>query len=179
MTRLLSLTPALLVVACGYGSEPVLLGVQPEDAAEPSASVAPRQYQKPAEADVDIPYIAGRPWEEVRDIVNAQLGDVTAVRELDPRDGKEYQLTHGLVRVKDGLVYLVRVDFESPTRRSAALVNVGMAPQVDHWYELSGEFRLRWEGGFERVRMGRYEEGSEMVTWVEALRWNPRTNRGR
>lgn len=168
----------LLLIACGFGDDPVLLGLQPEAAQSPLASSA-RGYEKPAEVTVDIPYIAGKPWEEVRDIVNAQLGDVVAVRELDPRDGKEIQLTGGLVRVKDGLVYLVRVDFASPTRRSAALVNVGFAPQVDKWFEMSGEFRLRYEGGFERVRMGRLEEGSELVTWVEAMRWNPRTNRGR
>lgn len=157
---------------------PILSGVGETDVARVEAvDVAP--YETPEGVVVDAPYLAGRSWEQVRDVVSAQLGDIQEVRALDPRDGTEYVLERGRVRVHDGQVYLVYLELPRATRRSSALLQTGFPPQADRWFELHDEFRLRWHAGFERLRMGRDEENPEMVIWVEALLRSPRNNRGR
>lgn len=159
----------LLFLACRT-NDPVLLGVQAT-----SADLAdPGTYTKPDHVVVDVNYLAGRNMSEVSGAVNTQLGDTVSVRELDPRDGQEITLERGMIRVKDDTVYLVRVDFERPVRRGAALAAVNIPHQVDNPTVLQDEYRVRWHNGFERIRMGREARGSEMIVWVEARRFDPR-----
>ncbi|MCB9791738.1 MAG: hypothetical protein H6741_03335 [Alphaproteobacteria bacterium] len=166
---------ALLVALLACTEEaPILSGLE-DPAAGVGEAVEARPYQKPEGVLVDVPYLGGRSWEQSRDLVSAQLGDIQEVVPLDPRDGTEYRFASGHVRVHDDLIYLVHVDLPRATRRSSALLELGFPPQADRWFELHDEFRLRWFSNFERLRMGRAEENPEMVTWVEAMRWNPRS----
>ncbi|MCB9759216.1 MAG: hypothetical protein H6739_05210 [Alphaproteobacteria bacterium] len=177
-----------LVVACT--EEPILTGLEPQGGvpasmrvdAGPEAPLAPPEpgpYQRPEGVLVDVSWLAGRSWDAARDQVSVQMGDIQAIHELDPRDGTEYVLEQGAVRVLDGVIYMVRVDLPRPMRRSTALFTAGLPTQVSRWYDLSDEWRLRWHAGFERIRVGKENRESEMAVWVEAMKWNPRTGRGR
>lgn len=169
----------LLLSSCGWlaADEPVLTGV-PDVEANPAQQEL-TSYALPKGVLVDMPFLAGQSWDQVRDQVGAQLGDIQGKTELDPRDGTEYLLERGKVRVKDGTIYLVHMDLPRPMRRGAALVAAGLPLQTDGWFSTTLEWRLRWTSGLERVRMGREQRDSEDVVWVEVLKWNPRNNRGR
>ena len=165
---------ALGLAACGQ-QEPILSGLR----AAPSAQAPGAPYVRPDHVLVDVSYLGGRSWEESRDVVDEQLGSIIERVELDPRDGVEIRLERGAVRVKDGQIYLITVTLPRPTRRAAALHSLNLPPQIDSWFSLTDELRARWEAGFERIRLGRSEPESEMIIWVEVMKWNPRTQRGR
>lgn len=163
-----------LLLAC-EPEEPVLSGLEPPSSVE-GPNAAPEPYRRAEGVYVDVQYLAGKSWQAVRDEVNAQLGDVQEIAELDPRDGREIRLERGFVREKEGRIYLVHVTLPRAMRRTAALHATGLPPQADDWHAFTHEYRLRWHGGFDRVRMGRIAADSEMVDWVEALRFDPRSS---
>lgn len=162
------------LAACA-AEEPILSGLRPT----PDAQAPGAPYVRPDHVLVDVSYLGGRSWEEARDVVDEQLGAITERVELDPRDGVEIRLERGAVRVKDGQIYLITVNLPRPTRRAAALHSVNLPPQIDSWFSLRDELRARWEAGFERIRLGRVEPESEMIVWVEVMKWSPRAQRGR
>ncbi|MCK6518649.1 hypothetical protein L6R46_26780 [Myxococcota bacterium] len=165
---------ALGLVGCG-ADEPILSGLR----VAPSAQAPGAPYVRPEHVLVDISYLGGRSWEEARDVVDEQLGPITERIDLDPRDGQELRFEAGALRVKDGQIYQITVTLPRPTRRAAALHSLNLPPQIDSWFSLDRELRARWEAGFERIRLGRAEPESEMIVWVEALKWSPRAQRGR
>ena len=162
----------LLLLAC-QPQEPVLSGITPPGELEASGE-DPGVYLKGEGVYVDAQYIAGKNWEVIRDVVNAQMGDVQEIQDLG-RDGRELTLEKGFVREHEGQVYLVHVDLPRAMRRTAALHATGLPPQADDWHSFTHEYRLRWHGNFDRIRMGRIQADAEMVTWVEAKRYDPRS----
>lgn len=153
--------------------EPVLSGLAPP--LEADGEVQPEPYSKGEGVYVDVQYLAGKGWDEARDEVSVQMGDIVSIEELDPRDGREIRLERGFLRTKEGRIYVVYVDLPRPMRRTAALSATGLPPHADDWHAFTHEYRLRWHSGFDRIRMGRIEGDSQMVAWVEALRFNPRS----
>lgn len=161
-------------ISCAI-QEPVLLVLGDEgDAADAVSGSEPEVYEKAEDVLVDVARFAGRSLDEVRGELEEQMGATVAIVELNPREGREIRLGSGLVREVDGAIYLVRVDLPHPMRRSEAMRRIGLPPQVRKWLGFSNEWRAAWLYGFERVRMGREERGSEFVVWVEALKSNPR-----
>ena len=162
----------LLLLAC-EPTEPVLSGVAPPEVQhEP---IDGDFYVKAEGVYVDAQYIAGKSWGLVRDEVNAQMGDVAEVKDLG-RDGRQITLERGHIKESEGTVYLVHVTLPRPMRRTAALHATGLPPQADDWHAFTHEYRLRWHGNFDRIRMGRLEADSDMVAWVEAKRYDPRSS---
>lgn len=179
----------LLLTACTTG-EPVLQGVPgtpllvPPEAGEEEAvasseappdgrSANPELYQKAANVWVDINFLAGKSWSEVRGEANSQLGPLTESVDLPGDNGVELRFTRGAVRVADDRVYMVWVPLPEPTRRGEALEAVGLLPSTSKYLILHREFRLNNERGFRRIRMRRLDRDSEFVTEVEAWRWIP------
>lgn len=160
----------LLLWGCGP-AEPILTGVPVTDA---NSADAATPYARDEGVYVDIMYLCGRNFGQVRGEVSIQLGDIQETNELGVTDGTEYVLERGRVKVKDDVVYLVHVDLPRPMRQSAALFATGLPPDVDRPYNLTNEVRLRWHSGFDRIRMGREARDSDMVVWVEALKFDPR-----
>ncbi len=163
----------VLLLSCDP-KEPVLSGLAPPtDLAPGEEQLEP--YSKGEGVFVDLQYLAGKGWEEARDEVSVQMGDILSIEDLDPRDGREIRLAHGFTRTKEGRIYLVHVALPRAMRRTAALSATGLPPQASDWHAFTHEYRLRWHSGFDRIRMGRIEGESQMVSWVEALRFDPRS----
>ena len=159
-----------LLWGCGP-SEPILPGV-PVEADE--AEAADAAYTRAEGVYVDVLYLGGRSWDEVRGEASIQLGDIQEVNDLGVLDGTEYVMERGRVKVKDGTIYLIHVDLPRPMRQAAALYAVGLPGDIDRPYNLTSEVRLRWHSGFDRVRLGREGRDTDMVIWVEALKFDPR-----
>ncbi|MCP4806999.1 MAG: hypothetical protein GY913_17970 [Proteobacteria bacterium] len=160
-----------LVLACGP-DEPILPGVVvAEEGTTASESVT---YTKSEGVFVDVGYLAGRNFEEMRGEVSQQLGDIQEVNDLGARDGTEYVLETGRVKVKDDVIYLIHVDLDRPMRQSSAMSTLGLPSEIDAPYMLTTEIRLRWHAGFDRIRMGRATRDDDLVIWVEALKFDPR-----
>lgn len=181
---LLLLTAA---TACG-GDEPVLSGVP----ATPTAPAAPRAnddepagpneeplllqpgateekvYQKPAGVLVDVRYLGGKDYSEVREVVTEQLGALQTATDMPGDGGRELTFERGRLRLVDDRIYRVYVPIEPPLRRTAALEAVGFPPASGRYITLHREFRLSHEWGFRRIRLMRENRRSELVNVVDA-----------
>ena len=87
-----------ILISCS--SEPVLVGLAEDHAAEGTADAGPQRYEKSEAVMVDLAYLAGRGWNEVRGEAELQMGRIEG-RVDRGRDGTEIQLAKGLVRVVD------------------------------------------------------------------------------
>lgn len=172
---LVPLVAGLVLAAVPLGCrepDPILagLGPSPEVAVDPAS--APTVHR--AGLALDVPWVLGRAWEEVRLELPEHLGPVTEVVELGSVDGREVRLQRGRVRLLGQDVYLVEVALPAPLARSEALEALGIPPTVETWFDLSQEYRVTWHAGYERLRFGRTEADSELVAWVEVLERSPR-----
>ncbi|HJN78300.1 MAG TPA: hypothetical protein QGF58_30585 [Myxococcota bacterium] len=159
-----------LIWGCGP-SEPILPGVPVVDEESVEFETA---YERKEGVYVDIQFLGGRSFDEVRGEVSIQLGDIQEVNDLGVMDGTEYVMERGRVKVKDGTIYLVHVDLPRAMRQGPALHATGLPSDIDRPYNLTNEVRLRWHSGFDRIRMGREVREGDMVIWVEALKFDPR-----
>lgn len=160
-----------LLFACSQ--DPVLVGLAEKEGLEQGTPDGPVRYEKAEGVLVDVAYLGGRGWGEVRGEVELQMGRIQG-RTNRGRDGTEIQLDKGLIRVVDEQVQLIRVDLPFAMRRSQALENLGLPPQVREWHGNERDWVTHHNFGFERIRMGRDEPDSELVVWVEARKFNPR-----
>ena len=160
-----------ILISCS--SEPVLVGLAEDHAAEGTADAGPQRYEKSEAVMVDLAYLAGRGWNEVRGEAELQMGRIEG-RVDRGRDGTEIQLAKGLVRVVDEQVQLIRVELPYAMRRSQALEMLGLPPQVREWHGNERDWVTQHNFGFERIRMGRDAPDSELVVWVEARKFNAR-----
>ena len=90
---------SMLTLAC-EPSEPVLVGIpenpllsaNPTDGTSPGANAGqtdePVPYQRAENVWVDVRYLGGNEFEQIRSEVTAQLGELLGVRELDPDEGQ-------------------------------------------------------------------------------------------
>ena len=149
-------------------SEPVLSGVV-DQGSEASAE----RYAKADGVWIDLAMLSGAQLDQVRGLLSMQMGDVLETVELPSGKGRKLVFAQGQVWEIDGRIYQIRVDLPRPTRREPALLSLNIPPQVDRPAALSGEVRVQWHGGFERVRLGRSERWSELFTWVEVRAFDP------
>ncbi len=173
----------LLLLTCGCGpDEPVLQGVPPQALLAERPSAADRAtgsdadddaYQRPDGVLVDVSYLGGRPYLENRDVIVDQLGALVSVEPLPGGGGQEMTFERGSLRVENDEIYMIRVPFAEPLRRTDALLLLGFPTQVDRYVILHREYRLNNSWGFRRIRMKRQGEDNELVTQVEAWRRVP------
>ncbi len=173
----------LLCGACGQ-DEPVLSGV-PEPQAPTSAPAAPGEeapvlselsqgaelpaaYQRAEGVLIDVRYLGGKTYQEVRDVVAEQLGPLQGSVELPAGAGTEMRFQRGELRVLDDRIIRVRVPLEPPLRRTAALAATGFPPATGRYVTLHREYRLHHEWGFRRIRLMREDRSSELVNAVDA-----------
>ena len=159
---------ALNLTAC-RSSEPVLSGVVDQG---PAASE--QSYAKPEGVWIDLAVLSGAQLEQVRGLLSMQMGDVSETVELPNGNGRKLVFEQGQVWKIDGRIYQIRVELPRPTRREPALMSLNIPTQIDRPAALSGEVRVQWHGGFERVRLGRSERWSELFSWVEVRAFDPR-----
>lgn len=158
----------MTLLAC-RSTEPVLSGVvRAEQAPQESA------YAKPEGVWIDVSAFAGASFEQVRGLLSLQLGDVVETVDLPAGKGRKLVYKDAQIWEVDGRIYQVRVDLPRPTRREPALLSLNIPPQIDRPAALSGEVRVQWHGGFERVRLGRSERWAELFTWVEVRAFDPK-----
>jgi hypothetical protein len=161
----------LILVACS--PEPVLLGVDPARTDVESTAVEVKAYEKPEGIFVDVAHLGGRQWNAIRAEVEQQMGPVESKSDRQ-RDGVEYQMGRGFVRVLRGQVQLINVELPYAMRRSQAMETLGLPPQVREWHGNKSDWVAHHAFGFDRIRMGRDAPGSELVNWVEARKFNGR-----
>ena len=160
---------ALNLTAC-RSSEPVLSGLLGQE----SAASGEKSYAKPEGVWIDLSLLNGAPLDQVRGVLSMQRGDVTDTVELPSGKGRKLILEQGQVWEIDGRIYQVRVELPRPTRREPALTSLNIPTQIDRPATFSGEVRVQWHGGFERVRLGRSERWSELFSWVEVRAFDPK-----
>jgi hypothetical protein len=166
-------TVFVLWILAACSSEPVLLGVEKvETEASPESKVT-APYEKPEGVFVDVARLGGRQWNSIRSEVEQQMGQMQSKVDRG-RDGVEYQLGRGFVRVIRGQVQLIHVELPYAMRRSQAMEAVGLPPQVREWHGNERDWVAHHSFDFERIRMGRDAQDSEMVLWVEARKFNGR-----
>ncbi|MEC7242809.1 MAG: hypothetical protein VXW32_16365 [Myxococcota bacterium] len=165
------MTAVWLLLACSQ--DPVLVGLAEEEVLQAEEASGPVRYEKGEGVLVDVAYLGGRAWDEVRGEVELQMGQIQERVERG-RDGVEIRLDRGMIRVVDQQVQLLRVELPYAMRRSQALENLGLPPQVREWHGNERDWVTHHNFGFERIRMGRDEPDSELVVWVEARKFNPR-----
>ena len=159
---------ALNMTAC-RSSDPVLSGLVDQDQATSVES-----YAKPEGVWIDLAMLSGAKLEQVRGLLSMQMGDVIETVELPSGNGRKLVFEHGQVWEIEGLIYQIRVELPRPTRREPALMSLNIPTQIDRPAALSGEVRVQWHGGFERIRLGRSERWSELFTWVEVRAFDPK-----
>lgn len=160
-----------IFAACSSG--PVLLGVDETVGLEDDGAQAQVAYEKPEGVFVDVGRLGGRQWNTIRAEVELQMGMLQTKVDRG-RDGTEYQLGRGFVRIVNEQVQLIWVELPYPMRRSQAMEAIGLPPQVREWHSNKRDWVAHHTFGFDRIRMGRAEADSEMVDWVEARKFNGR-----
>jgi hypothetical protein len=179
--RVLSCIGAGLLAGCSQ-TEPVLSGI-PEapilaelgSGDEQNDKKRPKgQYIKAADVYVDIRHIGGQQFDQIRDIIDDQMGPLQNRRVVSEIDGEELQFIRGTIRVVNGRVYMVRIPLTQPLRRTEALQSAGFPPFTKSVIRSHREFRLNHEWGFRRLRLRRVGADDERVTHVEAWKWLPR-----
>jgi len=182
--RVAPLLALLLLAACG-SDEPVLTGVpapeaapasdptpgEPilgEDAGQTPAADQPVPYQRAEGVQVDIRYLGGKVYSEVRDVVADQLGALQSTEDLPGDNGRQMVFERGELRLLDDRIIRVRVPLEPALRRADALAATGFPNAAGHYITLHREYRLNHEWGFRRIRMMRENGTSELVTAVDA-----------
>ncbi len=174
----------LLTGACA-SDEPVLSGVpepgaatagsdapEAEGASELSAPLLteqqPKAYQRAEGVIIDVRFLGGKAYKEVRDILADQLGPLLSSADLPADGGREMVFERGTLRLVDDQIIRVRVPLEPPLRRTAALAATGFPPATGRYVTLHREYRLNHEWGFRRIRLMRENRSSELVNVVDA-----------
>ena len=182
--RVAPLLALLLLAACG-SDEPVLTAVPEPGAASTTdptpgepllsektgttpAPEAPQPYRKADGVLVDVRYLGGKVYGEVRDVVADQLGALQSSQDLPGDNGRQMVFERGELRLVEDRIIRVRVPLEPALRRADALQATGFPNAVGHYITLHREYRLNHEWGFRRIRMMRENGTSELVTAVDA-----------
>lgn len=172
----------ILGVACG-DPEPVVSGVPatPEAVAErreaaelrASPSNIDAGYEKPEGVHVDVRYLGGRRYTQIRDEVASQLGAVIEERTLAEGAGTEVRLERGTLRLLDDTIYMLEIPLPAPVRRTEALALLGFPAAIRDYTLTTTEFRLTNMWGFRRLIFFRTERDGEFVDRVQAWRFTP------
>jgi hypothetical protein len=167
-----------LVLGC-VNEEPVLIGI-PEEAllseqTQPDTPTAKARasYEKSGAVYVDVRFLGGKPYLQVRDILTEQLGPLQGREAIDGKDGVSLEFLRGSVRIMKGTIAMLTIPLPKPMRRAEALEALGFPPYVGGYTIFHREYRLHHEWGFRRIRLKREDRRSERVIEVEAWRWLP------
>jgi hypothetical protein len=162
--------------------EPVLTGI-PQDAllseqgvqTKPGAPTPkpPARYEKSKAVYIDVRFLGGKPYLQVRDILIEQFGPLRSRQLLGSKAGVSLEFLRGSIRVMKGTIAMLNIPLPEPMRRTEALEALGFPPYVGGYTIFHREYRLHHEWGFRRIRLKREDRRSERVIEVEAWRWLP------
>jgi len=179
MKRVLSwLLSTGLIIGC-VSEEPVLTGIPQtplltEEPGQPAPTPkVPSRYEKSKAVYVDVRYLGGKPYHQVRDVIFEQLGQLITNQPMDDAAGERLEFQRGTIRVINKAVVMMRIPLQQPMRRTEALEALGFPPFVGGYTIFHREYRLHHEWGFRRIRLKREDRKSERVIEVEAWRWLP------
>lgn len=169
-----------LSLACAGADEPAVRAVRPppptveevtarREAEELRAS--PRNlevnYVKPPNVYIDVHFLGGRRWENVRDIVVEQLGALQ--EESTDRQGRELKrLERGILTLQDGEIDQIEVPLPEPMRRADAMIACGFSGLVDRYLSFSHEYRVTQFQGYRRIILHRVGKGDDLVDQLTA-----------
>lgn len=162
-------------IACGTSDEPVVRAVAPpaptvdEIQARREAEAlrtSPRNlevnYVKPERVYVDVQFLGGRRWDNVRDILVDQLGALTA-QERNAQGNEVMRLERGTITVVDGVIDVIAVPLPEPMRRADAMVACGFSGLADKYLAFTREYRVTQFQGFRRIVLRRVAPGDDLV----------------
>lgn len=166
-----------LVIACSGSDDPVVSGVPralPVTAEQIASKreneelrTSPRNlevnYVKPERVYVDVHFLGGRRWENVREIVIDQLGAL--VEEAVDAQGREVKrLERGTLTLDaDGNIDIVDIPLPEAMRRADAMVACGFSGLADKYHALDREFRVTQFQTFRRIVLHRVAPDDDMV----------------
>ena len=175
-----------LSLLCGCADEPPLLtGIPqapllqdtPEEASAGSETDEDKPkaqaYTKARDIFVDVRYLGGKPYAQVRDLLSEQMGGLKSRAPAQRQGGQLLTFEHGQARVIHNTVAMMKVRLPEPVRRTQALEMLGFPPYVGGYTIFHREYRLHHEWGFRRIRLMREDRRSERVIEVEVWRWLP------
>ena len=157
-------------VLTGIPDAPLLSEIETSEVATPQATA---RYKKSDAVYVDVRYLGGKPFSQVREVLSDQLGPLHSRHTLDDAGGELLKFKRGSVRIIHKAVAMLIIPLPTPVRRTEALEMLGFPPYVGGYTIFHREYRLHHEWGFRRIRLMREDRRSERVIEVEAWRWLP------
>lgn len=172
----------VLMIACWGSDEPLVRAVEipavtPEqvetkrEAEELRASprVMEVNYKKPEGVYIDVRFLGGRRFDNIRDIVADQLGPLS---EQGPvADGKQtLGFERGELQLVDGEISSIDIGLPEPVRRTEAMALAGFSPLVDKYLAFTLEFRVTQFQDFRRIILFRVGPDTEEVHRILAQR---------
>lgn len=124
-------------------------------------------YVKPEGVYVDVHFLGGRRWENVRDIVVDQLGALLE-ESLDNQDREVKRLERGTLTLDDGEIDVIVVPLPEPMRRADAMVACGFSGLADRYLSFTHEFRVTQFQGYRRVVLHRVAKNDDLVDRITA-----------
>ena len=174
------------VLACADSEGPVVRAVAPpKPTAEDIAAKREREelrasprnlevnYVKPERVYVDVQFLGGRRWDNVRDILVDQLGALVA-QERDAQGNERMKLERGTVTVDDGVIAVIDVPLPEPMRRAEAMVACGFSGLADKYLPFTHEFRVTQFQGFRRIVLHRVAADDEFINRVTGYKLQER-----
>lgn len=171
------------LLACGSGT-PVVQGVKPPQSVEEVTAKRKEQelratpenlvasYQKAEGVYIDLRFFGGKGYNESREQIGAQFGALLSEKDLGPQ-GTEMSFERGILRIKDGKIYMMEVPLPEPLRRTEALGVLGFPPATREYLDTTLEFRLNNAWGFRRIRFLKAERNGEEIAKVQAWKEDP------
>ncbi len=164
-----------LLLACNNADEPIVRAVAPpkptpeaiaEKREKEELRTSPRNlevnYVKPPGAYVDVQFLGGRRWDNVRDILVDQLGALTG-QERDAQGDEVMKLERGTVTLSDGVIDVIDVPLPEPMRREDAMVACGFSGLADRYLPFTREYRVTQFQGFRRIVLHRVAPEDDLV----------------
>ena len=182
MTVLRPLLMFCLLCACA-DEPPLLTGIpqtpllqdtpQETQGTEKKDKAKAQAYTKARNIFVDVRYLGGKPYAQVRDLLSEQMGGLKSRAPAARQGGQLLTFEHGQARIINNTVAMIKVRLPEPVRRTQALEILGFPPYVGGYTIFHREYRLHHEWGFRRIRLMREDRRSERVIEVEVWRWLP------
>ena len=169
----------LLIIACRETS-PVLQGIEEPGLLQDITPVQENRtvkkeavYEKAAGVYIDIFYLGGRSFTEMRGVLAQQLGNLRETTELPLNNGMLYLYERGNIQVLEDEIYQFKIPLPEPMRRSQAFQLFGFPEQIDKYMITHKEYRVENQWEFRRFRLRRESQKNELVTHFEAWKWVP------
>ncbi len=120
-------------------------------------------YSKPERVYIDLHFLGGRRWDNVREIVLDQLGALTE-EAVDAQGRTVKRLERGTLTLgSESSIEILDVPLPEPMRRADAMIVCGFSGLADRYLALTREFRVTQFQGFRRIILHRVGPKEELV----------------